>query len=119
MKDRIHLFEARILCRVGVPVEERRMPQEIVVDLSLEKDLREAATSESLAVTVDYAAVLTVITAVAQSREWVLIESIAESMCAAVLQEFPVESVRILLRKPAALRARHVAAAAVEMERHR
>lgn len=119
MSDRIHLFEARMLCRVGVPAEERSLPQEIVVDLTMEKDLRTAAVTESLAATVDYAEVLSVITAVAQGREWVLIESIAEAMCSAVLQQFPAESVRVLLRKPAALRARHVASAAVEMERRR
>ncbi|MDZ7639644.1 MAG: dihydroneopterin aldolase [Bryobacterales bacterium] len=119
MIDRIHLFEARIRCRIGVPPEERAQPQEIVLDLSMEKDLRAAALSGDVADTIDYAAVLSTLEAVAASREWVLIESLAEAMCAAILERYPTESVRILLRKPQALQARGVAAAAVEMERRR
>lgn len=119
MKDRIHLFEIRLSCRVGVPAEERAHPQEIVLDLSIGKSLRVAALSGNVADTIDYAAVLTVLERVAASREWVLIETLAEAICAAVLAEFPADSVRILLRKPAALRERGVGAAAVEMERRR
>jgi dihydroneopterin aldolase len=119
MNDRIHVMEARMLCRVGVPPEERQQPQEIVVDLTMEKDLRAAALSESVADTIDYAQVLAVLHEVAASREWVLIESLAESMCATLLERFPAEAVRLLLRKPAALRAQGAAAAAVEMERRR
>lgn len=119
MTDRIHLSEACLTCRVGVSAEERREPQEIVVDLSLEVDLAPAARADDLAATIDYGDVLTVLEEVASSREWVLIEAIAEAMCAAVLARFPANAVRILLRKPRALRARGVAYPAVEMERRR
>ena len=46
-----------------------------------------------------------------------LIERLAEAISSAVLRQFPATSVRLLLRKPAALCARSVAAAAVEIER--
>lgn len=115
--DAIHILEARIPCRVGVPAEERAQPQELVMDLSLRLPLRPAALSEQLGDTIDYAAVLDLMHFVAGSREWVLIESLAEAICDAVLRQFPVHSVRLLLRKPAALQKRGAAAAAVEMER--
>lgn len=119
MTDRIHLFDVRFSCRIGVPLEERAHPQEIVLDLSIGRDLRAPALSEDVDDTIDYAAVLTVLQAVVASREWVLIETLGEAICAAVLKEFSADSVRILLRKPAALRERGVGAAGVEMERRR
>lgn len=119
MSDRIHLFDAHFSCRIGVPPEERAHPQEIVLDLSIGKSLRIPAISENVADTIDYAAVLSVLERVIASREWVLAETLGEAICAAVLAEFPADSVRVLLRKPAALRERGVGAAAVEMERRR
>lgn len=104
-------------CRVGVPTEERAHPQELVLDISLRTDLRAAAFSEKIEETIDYAKVLDLIHFVAGAREWVLIESLAEAICGAILRQFPVASVRLLLRKPEALRARGVTAAAVEIER--
>lgn len=117
MMDQIHLVEVRLPCRVGVPAEERATPQELVLDVSLRTDLRPSAYSESLADTIDYAQVLDLIHFVANAREWVLIESLAEAICGAILRQFPVASVRLLLRKPAALRERGVATTAIEMER--
>ncbi|MCW5965647.1 MAG: dihydroneopterin aldolase [Bryobacterales bacterium] len=117
MSDQIHLLEARVPCRVGVPAEERAHPQELVLDVSLRTDLRAAAYSEKIEETVDYSQVLDLVHFVAGAREWVLIESLAEAICGAILRQFPVASVRLLLRKPEALYARGVVAAAVEMER--
>ena len=48
-----------------------------------------------------------------------LIETLVEAMAARILERFPVMSVRILLKKPAALRHRGVGAAAVEIVRQR
>ena len=62
---------------------------------------------------------LSLLEKVVASREWVLVETLGEAICAAVLAEFSADSVRILLRKPAALREKGVGAAGVEMERRR
>ncbi len=117
MNDLIHLLDIRVPCRVGVPATERAQPQELVLDVTLRTDIRAAAYSENITDTIDYAAVLECIHFVVGVREWVLIESLAETICSTLLRQFPVASVRLLLRKPEALRARGVAAAAVEIER--
>lgn len=118
MNDRIHLFEATVPCRIGTTPEERSAPQDLVLDVTMSRDLRPAAYTESIADTVDYVQVLDLIHFVAGAREWVLIESLAEAICASILRQFPVLSVRLLLRKPGALRARGVVTAAIEIERH-
>jgi 7,8-dihydroneopterin aldolase/epimerase/oxygenase len=115
--DSIHIVEARVPCRIGVPPEERAESQDLVMDLTLHVPLRPAALSERIEDTIDYAAVLGLVHFVTGAREWVLLESLAESICEAVLRQFPVLSVRLLVRKPAALRAQGAAAAAVEIER--
>ncbi|MCU0226675.1 MAG: dihydroneopterin aldolase [Bryobacterales bacterium] len=117
MNDLIHLYGITVPCRIGVPAEERAKAQELVLDVTLRTDLRAAAYSESIADTVDYAQVVDCIHFVAGARDWVLIESLAETICATLLRQFPIAAVRLLLRKPEALRARGVAAAAVEIER--
>lgn len=119
MSDQIHLFEAVIPCRIGITAEERASPQNLVMDLSMRLDLRPAAHSEDLSDTVDYVHVLDLMHQIASLREWVLVESLAETICAAVLRNFPLLSVRLLLRKPGALYGRNVKSPAIEMERFR
>jgi dihydroneopterin aldolase len=117
MIDQIHLFEAVVPCRIGTTAEERSALQDLVLDVSMRRDLTPAAYTENIGDTIDYVQVLDLIHFVAGAREWVLLESLAEALCGAILRQFPVLSVRLLIRKPAALRDRNVGAPAVEIER--
>ncbi|MBI5201047.1 MAG: dihydroneopterin aldolase [Elusimicrobia bacterium] len=54
MNDRIHLEGVRCRARVGVPDWERKNPQPIELDLTLELDLREAARTDDVRHTADY-----------------------------------------------------------------
>jgi dihydroneopterin aldolase len=119
MNDRIHLFDVALECRIGVTAEERREAQPLVADVSVDTDIRAAAASGDVASTVDYAGILDLLQELAGEREYVLIETLVEAMAARILEQFPVAGVRILLKKPAALRHRGVGAAAVEIVRGR
>jgi FolB domain-containing protein len=119
MNDRIHLFEVALECRIGVSAEERRLPQPLLADVTVETDIRAAAASGDVAATIDYSQILDLLQALAGEKEYVLIETLVEAMAARILERFPVMSVRILLKKPAALRHRGVGAAAVEIVRQR
>jgi FolB domain-containing protein len=117
MNDRIHLFDVALECRIGVSAEERRLPQPLLADVTVEIDIRAAAASGDVAATIDYSQILDLLQALAGEKEYVLIETLAEAMAARILERFM--SVRILLKKPAALRHRGVGAAAVEIVRQR
>ncbi len=119
MSDLIHLFEVRLQCHIGCTPGERVKAQELIADVSVETDIRPAAQSDDIALTVNYVALLDVMEEIAAAREYALVETLVETMACQILARFPVESVRILMRKPAALRHRGVGAAAVELFRKR
>jgi FolB domain-containing protein len=119
MNDSIHLFDVSLECRIGVTAEERRNPQQLRADITVEIDIRKAAASGDVAATIDYALILDLLRELAGEKEYVLIETLIEAMAARILERFAVPRVHILLKKPAALRHRGVGAAGVEILRER
>ena len=119
MNDRIHLFDVALECRIGVGAEERRNPQQLLADVTVATDIRPAAASGDVAATIDYSLIMDLLRELAGEKEYILIETLVEAMAARILERFPVTGVRILLKKPAALRHRGVGAAAVEIVRER
>ena len=105
LSDKIIVTGIHLMCRLGVPAEERQTPQPIAVTIELRMDLSAAGHTDSITDTVDYAVVRNVLADVAVRREYLLVESLAESMAREVLQRFPVPEVMIAISKPEALRA--------------
>ncbi|KRD96179.1 hypothetical protein ASE63_12250 [Bosea sp. Root381] len=86
----------------GFFAEEERLGQRFVLDLLLETDLRASAISDALADTVDYGAVVGVVTEAFTAKRFNLLEAAARAVALAVLDGFPpVTRVEITLRKPA------------------
>jgi dihydroneopterin aldolase len=119
MNDLIHLFEVPLQCHIGCTAEERGKPQELIADITVETDIRPAAQSDDITLTVNYVALLDLMQEIAAAREYALLETLVETLAQRILDRFPVESLRILMRKPAALRHRGVGAPAVEIFRKR
>lgn len=119
MSSTIQLRGARVMARVGVPDEERAWPQQLIIDADLDFDIRAAAAADDCALTIDYAAVRATFERVAAAHPYRLIETIAERIAAALLDEFPTPRVRVLVKKPAALRSLGVDYPAVEVTRNR
>jgi dihydroneopterin aldolase len=119
MSDRIHLYGVELDCRIGVTSAERAAPQRLLLDVSVEFDTRAAAESDDVRFTIDYAAVLDALRRVASVRVYALVETLAERIASAVLAEFPVDAIHLIVKKPGALRERGVHAAAIEIERRK
>lgn len=119
MSDRILLRGVRLSTHVGVPDDERASAQEVIVDLDMLTDIRAAAERDDFTLTADYAAVRGTLARVALERPRRLIETLAEEMAAAVLREYAVSGVRVVLKKPAALRHEQVDYPGVEIFRGR
>jgi dihydroneopterin aldolase len=117
--DRILVPEIPLRARVGVPDAERSIEQDVIVDLELGLDLSRAGREDTLEHTVDYERACDVVAATVQARSYRLIEAIAEACADAVLAAFPVEEVRVRVRKPRALQPMGVPWAAVEIARRR
>lgn len=97
--DRIFLDNLRIKCRVGITDEERMLPQEVLLDISLAVDLAPAGTSDDLSDTVDYREVMRRVSQFASDREFKLLEGLAEGIAALALKIARVEKATVKVRK--------------------
>jgi dihydroneopterin aldolase len=101
--DRISVTGVRAFGRHGVLDHERRDGQEFVVDAVLWLDTRAAAAADDLALTVDYGAVATRLSAIVSGEPVALIETLADHLAAACLAaDQAVREVEITVHKPQA-----------------
>jgi dihydroneopterin aldolase len=112
------LRNLRIDCIVGIYPHERARAQTVVIDIELGYDFAAAAASDAIPDAVDYDQVVTSVTALLQSRQFQLIETMAEETAAMLLSAIPaVITVRVEVRKPAAVPAAAHSFARVERAR--
>jgi dihydroneopterin aldolase len=114
--DRIHLRDLRVRAIVGIHPWEREKPQELILNLTLYRDLDAAADSDAIGDTVHYGALAKAVAAHAQSAGHRLIETLAREL-ARIALEHGAERVVVRVDKPWAVE--NAAAASVELERSR
>jgi 7,8-dihydroneopterin aldolase/epimerase/oxygenase len=120
VSDQIFLTGMVFEGRHGVSPEERAEPQLIVVDATLDVDLRPAGASDQLADSVDYAAVFELCRARVEGHSYHLLEALAEACAADLLEHFAsVERVSLNVRKAAAPVDGYLEAAGVRIDRDR
>jgi dihydroneopterin aldolase len=88
----------RVFGRHGVEEEEREQGQVFLFDLWL-RPLR-APVADRIADTVDYRGVAACVAEVCERRSLRLIESLAAAVADELLARFPLERVRVRVRKP-------------------
>jgi len=96
----------------GVLEEERREGQSFLFDLDVE--VGDGALSDRIEDAVDYRELVAVVREVSDGRRFDLIEALAAAVADAVVARFPVERVRVRVRKRPADLALDYAAATVE-----
>lgn len=94
-------------------------PQCVLLDVTLELDLKAAARSDSIADAVDYESFARGVIALAEEGERHLIERLAEDVAAYALAEETVAAVIVRVRKPSALQHLEIEHAAVRIRRAR
>jgi dihydroneopterin aldolase len=110
----IAVQDLRVRCIVGVNPHERKIEQDLFVDLRIETDFSEAARTDRLRHTVDYTAMTVLLTDWMRREKFKLIETLAERACALLCAEWPqIRRCRVTIKKPGALpQARHAAVTA-------
>ena len=97
--DVLFLEGLEVPCRVGCSDPERATPQSLRVELKLYcPSLRDAGIADDLERTVDYRLAHDLIDAV-QVREYLLIESVAETLAAVALKNPLVDHVVVSVKK--------------------
>jgi 7,8-dihydroneopterin aldolase/epimerase/oxygenase len=117
--DRIALTGLRAFGRHGVLEHERVSGQEFVIDAVLSVDTRPAAAADDLALTADYGALADRLAAIVAGPPAALIETLADRLAAACLDDPVVREVEITVHKPHAPVAQHVADISVTIRRGR
>ncbi len=117
MLDKIHIRDLRTRCILGIFPEEREKAQEIVLNITLWADLREAGKSDSIEDTVDYKQVKQQVLALVEASSFFLVERLAQKVADICLRAPRVERVTVILDKPGALR--FATSVAVEITRTR
>lgn len=85
--------------RCGVSVEERSQPQPLLVDLEFACSAADAIQTDAISKTIDYAQVSSRVVDIGHSEECALLETLADRISRTLLAEFPIETLRIWVRK--------------------
>lgn len=105
MTDRILIEALEVDTVIGVYDWERTLQQRLSLDLELATDIRPAAATDDLALTLNYAALCERIQAFAAEHQFELVETFAERLVATLREEFGIAGVTLTLRKPGAVPA--------------
>jgi dihydroneopterin aldolase len=99
MKDVLRLCGLSFYGYHGVSSAEKETGRVFEVDCDMELDLAEAGHSDRLADTVDYGDVYALIKESVEGRAYSLIEALASTLAAKILDKFPVVRVTLKVRK--------------------
>jgi dihydroneopterin aldolase len=102
--DRVFIENLNIETIIGIFDWEREIRQTVSIDLEMEFDIRKAAESDAIEDTLDYKSVSKRLIHFVEDSEFQLVEALAESCAAIILEEFPVSWLRLKLGKPGAVR---------------
>ncbi|PKQ34864.1 MAG: dihydroneopterin aldolase [Actinobacteria bacterium HGW-Actinobacteria-11] len=98
--DEIVLTGLTVFGRHGVYAHEREDGQEFSIDLRLRMSLDQAAASDDVADTVHYGELAEKVAAVVGGEPVNLIETLAERIAAAALEDVRVQNVTVTVHKP-------------------
>jgi len=116
MSDKILISGMGCLTAIGVTAGERAVKQQLSIDVEFPVDGR-AGGSDSIEDAVDYDTVARAVAEVCSSREFHLIETVAEQIAGRILEKFPVPEVRIQVRKTSPIEAPRVDYVSIEIIR--
>ncbi|HEY5266383.1 MAG TPA: dihydroneopterin aldolase [Acidimicrobiales bacterium] len=100
MSDVIELRELRCSAVIGVLSEERERPQPLAFDIDIVRPFEEAAMSDDITETTNYAEILTLASKVASEGAFLLLETMAYRVAREILAfDTAISSVSVAVRK--------------------
>ncbi|WP_337879738.1 dihydroneopterin aldolase [Rheinheimera sp.] len=100
--DKVFISALQVPTVIGVYDWEKQIQQTLVFDIEMKTDIRLAAASDDLQLTIDYAAVCQAVTELCAVPHQ-LLETVAEKTATMLLQRFPTTAVAIRIGKPGAV----------------
>jgi dihydroneopterin aldolase/D-erythro-7,8-dihydroneopterin triphosphate epimerase len=104
MTDEIHIKDLLLRTIVGLSEDERRDRQDVLINLVLYVDTRQAGQSDDVADTVNYRTLTKRIIHLVENSQFYLVEKLAAEIAAICLEDSRVKRARVSVEKPGALR---------------
>lgn len=101
--DKVYIKDLRINALIGIYEWERRIRQEVRIDIEMGWDNRVPANSDAIEDTMNYKAAAKLVQAYVTKTEFQLVETLAERIAALLITEFDLPWVKITLGKPGAV----------------
>ena len=102
--DTIVLHGLEVKAAVGVFEWEKRIEQTLKVDIEMAADAEAAAASDRIEDTLDYKAVAHRVREFVAGADCALVETLAQRLAEALMDEFGIGWLRLSLQKPGAVR---------------
>ena len=104
MNDIIYIKDLRVKTIIGFFDWERATKQEVSIDIEFPFDCKKAAKNDSIEDAIDYKIICKAVIKFVEESSFQLQESLAEGIASLVKDEFNVESIKLRVSKPGALR---------------
>jgi FolB domain-containing protein len=117
MADQIHIKDLLLRAIIGINAEERRDRQDVLIDITLDADMRAAAQSDDIKDAVDYRSLTKRIIQLVENSQYYLVEKLAAEIAGLCLQDERVTRARVTVEKPGALRFARSVGVTVQRER--
>ncbi len=92
---------------IGIFDWERKIRQDVVLDIEMSADIKAASESDHIEQTLDYKAVSKRLIDFVRGSEFQLVETLAQKITDIILDEFGVEKVKLTLNKGEAVTGAH------------
>ena len=109
MSPTLSLVDLKLLCRVGVPDQDRAKPQKLLCTVTVPvPDLKKAAQTDNIQHTLNYFNLSQLLRKTAQAKERKLIETLAHDLAQAAFTHFPIPWIDLELKKFILPETRHI-----------
>ena len=97
--DKIHIRDLALRCIIGINAEERTAKQDVLINVTLHCDLRDACKSDSMRDSINYKVVKREIINLVEDSNFFLIERLAERIAHVCLRHHRVKEVDVTVDK--------------------
>ena len=104
MQDIIYIKDLRVKTIIGIFDWERKVRQEVSIDIEFPFDCVKAASTDSIDDAIDYKAITKAVIKFVEDSSFNLQESLAEGIASLIKNDFDIKSLKLRVSKPGAIR---------------
>lgn len=112
--DIISIRDLKIQTQIGVHDWEQKIKQPLSFDIDLYFKTNQASQTDDINDAIDYATLSQKVMEYTQASSFALLETLAQKLCDLMLSEFPVETVKLTVKKPHAVPEAKIVALTIE-----